>query len=35
MDPRYLQKLAAVATRLSVIEGEKKSLAVETKEVRR
>ncbi|HXT69761.1 MAG TPA: carboxypeptidase-like regulatory domain-containing protein [Vicinamibacterales bacterium] len=35
IDPRYLQKLAAVATRLTVIEGEKKSLGLDTKEVRR
>ena len=34
-DPRYLQKLAAVATRLTVTEGEKKRQDVETKEVRR
>jgi len=34
-DPRYLQKLGAVATRLTVNEGEKKRQDVDTKEVRR
>ena len=34
-DPRYLQKLTAVATRLTVTEGEKKRQDLDTKEVRR
>jgi len=35
LDPRYLQKLAAVATRLTVTEGEKRRQDLDTKEVRR
>jgi hypothetical protein len=35
LDPRYLQNLTAVATRLTVTEGEKKRQDLDTKEVRR
>jgi hypothetical protein len=34
MDPRFLQKLAALATRVSIAEGDKKVQDVESKEVR-
>jgi len=34
LDPKYLQKLTALATRVTIADGEKKSLDVETKEVR-
>lgn len=34
-DPRFLQRLAAVASRITIAEGEKKSFDVEMKEVRR
>ena len=33
-DPKYLQKLAALATRVTIGVGEKKSVDVDTKEVR-
>lgn len=34
LDPKYLQKLTAIATRVTIADGEKRSLDVETKEVR-
>ena len=34
MDPRFLQKLAALATRVTIAEGDKKVQDVESKEVR-
>jgi hypothetical protein len=34
LDPKYLQKLTAFATRVTIADGEKKSLDVDTKEVR-
>jgi hypothetical protein len=34
LDPKFLQKLSALATKVTIADGEKKSLDVETKEVR-